>query len=77
MYIEIGEIAYNFDQVISINKTDGFSGPSIYLRYDHHHELIRFSSKAARDDAFVQLLKMLGTKYLQIEYEKEQEKEQE
>jgi hypothetical protein len=68
MYIEIGEIAYNFDQVISIRKTDGFAGPSIYLQYDHHHELIRCSSEAARDLAFANLLNCLGTKYLDTKY---------
>jgi hypothetical protein len=78
MYIEIGEIAYNFDQVISIRKTDGFAGPSIYFQYDHHHELIRCSSEAARDDAYLKLLNCLGTKYLdrkylQIEDEKKKE----
>ena len=67
MYIVFGEVAYNFDQVINIQKTgDGSPGWYIELKYQGYTELIRFSSKAARDVAFIKLLKMLNTKYFEI-----------
>ena len=71
MFVLLQQRAYNVDQIVHLEKIDGYYGPSIKVQmsgndYDH----VTFSSPEIRDMAYEKLLKVVNTTVIFVEEQK-------
>lgn len=71
MFVLLQQRAYNVDQIVHLEKIDGYYGPSIRVQLTgNDHDYVKFSSSEIRDMAYEKLLDIVKTTVILVEEQK-------
>jgi hypothetical protein len=67
MFVLLQNRSYNVDQIVHLEKIDGYYGPSIKVEMPQKYEYVKFSSPGVRDMAYDKLLEVINTTVVFVE----------